>query len=232
MHACTPLLPFLPLTQLTAHLLLVHFRNILCVLQPVRFLDVHSALLSLAATAGEQLTTNMQRWAPAAQHLNLTHVLAHHRKTAMQLAASQQQASCHVAPSKPGDYQGTCKGAADCKNCASSSSGGGSDSSGSEGVHSIDEASGSCGSGDDVPTSEKMKKMEELAGVGTSTSSNVEETRDAQSRDGGKDEVRGMGEGQISNMYMSTIVLFHRSLLPKLNQTSCCLCLLDKPVYC
>jgi hypothetical protein len=149
------------------------------VLQPVRFLDVHSALLSLAATAGEQLTTNMQRWAPAAQHLNLTHVLAHHRKTARQLAA-QQRASCNVDPSKPGEYQGTCKGAADGRSCASSSS--------SEGLNSIDEASGSCGSGDyDVPMSEKMRKMEELAGVETSTSSNVEETQ--KNGDGGKHEV-------------------------------------------
>jgi hypothetical protein len=152
----------------------------------VRFLDVHSALLSLAATAGEQLTTNMQRWAPAAQHLNLTHVLAHHRKTALQLAA-QQQASCRVDPNQPGDYQGTCKGAADCRSCASSSG----SSEGSKGVHSIDEAAGSSGSEeDDIPMSEKMRKMEELAGVETSTSSSGGETRDTQGSAGGKDEVR------------------------------------------
>ncbi|WIA16398.1 hypothetical protein OEZ85_013090 [Tetradesmus obliquus] len=143
--------------------------------QPVRFLDVHSALLSLAATAGQQLTTNMQRWAPAAHQLDLTQVLAHHRKTALQHAAQQQKASCAVDPDQPGDYQGTCKCAdsgsgADCSACDSSSS------------------SGSCKGEVDV-SSEKMRKMEQLAGVESSTASGGEETHDTEGSTGGKDEV-------------------------------------------
>jgi hypothetical protein len=151
----------------------------LVLLQPVRFLDVHSALLSLAATAGEQLTTNMQRWAPAAQHLNLSHVIAHHRKTAMQLAA-QQRASCSVDPNQPGDYQGTCKcaageAAAECNaKC-----------------NSRNEPKGSCASESevDVVSSEKMREMEKLAGVESSTASSGEETHDTQASKDGKDEV-------------------------------------------
>jgi hypothetical protein len=61
-------------------------------------------------------------------------------------------------------------------------------------LNSIDEASGSCGSGEyDVPMSEKMRKMEELAGVETSTSSNVEEAHNIQSGKRDKNEVGGVG---------------------------------------
>lgn len=68
----------------------------------VRFLDVHSALLSLAMTAGEQLTINLQRWFAGADSLNLSHVLAHHRKAASQLAA-ESRSSCKAG------QQGSCK---------------------------------------------------------------------------------------------------------------------------
>jgi len=37
-----------------------------CVLPAVRFLDVNSAITTLAMTAGLQFTLNLQQWAPAA----------------------------------------------------------------------------------------------------------------------------------------------------------------------
>ncbi|KAF6256224.1 Lecithin:cholesterol acyltransferase-domain-containing protein [Scenedesmus sp. NREL 46B-D3] len=147
--------------------------------QPVRFLDVHSALLSLAATAGEQLTINMQRWAPAARDLDLSHVLAHHRKTALQLAA-QHHASCSVDPDQPGDYQGTCQGSAegtaDCTKHGNGSGGSG-------------EADDSC-AGESDAASKKLHKMEELAGVESSTTTTGEWTQDEEGSTGEHDEVR------------------------------------------
>eukprot|EP00879_Flechtneria_rotunda_P012648 GHRR01013206.1.p1 GENE.GHRR01013206.1~~GHRR01013206.1.p1 ORF type:complete len:750 (+),score=225.44 GHRR01013206.1:937-3186(+) len=54
--------------------------------EQVRFLDVHSAIYSLALAAGKQFTTNMQRWAPAAKVLDFSAVLAHHSKAAEKIA--------------------------------------------------------------------------------------------------------------------------------------------------
>eukprot|EP00878_Enallax_costatus_P008458 GHUV01008840.1.p1 GENE.GHUV01008840.1~~GHUV01008840.1.p1 ORF type:complete len:707 (+),score=149.19 GHUV01008840.1:1658-3778(+) len=78
--------------------------------EQVRFLDVHSAILSLAMTAGEQLTLNLQRWFAGADSLNLSHVLAHHRKAASQVNTESKSGTCGVQSGKAaGDYNGVCQ---------------------------------------------------------------------------------------------------------------------------
>lgn len=59
-------------------------------------------------TAGEQLTVNLQRWFAGADSLNLSHVLAHHRKAASRLVA-ERKSGCKVQPNQPGDFQGVCQ---------------------------------------------------------------------------------------------------------------------------
>lgn len=95
----------------------------------VRFLDVGSAITSLAMTAGLQFTLNLQQWAPAAQDVDLSKVLQHHGKEAEELRASeerqaQQQQNLKAAAESGdlaadgdafcdvslGDYKGSCSG--------------------------------------------------------------------------------------------------------------------------
>lgn len=74
----------------------------------VRFLDVHSAILSLAMTAGEQLTLNLQRWFAGADSLNLSHVLAHHKKAAIQNKKEAASGTCGANESSTKDENGAC----------------------------------------------------------------------------------------------------------------------------
>lgn len=115
---------------------------------------MHSALLSLAATAGAQLTINMQRWSAEAKQLNLSHILAHHHKTAVQLA-EQRKASCSVDPEQPADTQGKCKngGTTDA-----AGGGGGADCSGNSCDASCDSSSSSSSTGGSSHSSSSSRK--------------------------------------------------------------------------
>jgi hypothetical protein len=113
----------------------------------------------------------------------------------MQLVA-QQRAGCKVDPQQPGDYQGTCKcsnaegGAVECGKCEGGNRDGGD----------------SCASQLDV-SSEKLREMEELAGVATSTASSGDETHDTQGSSEGEDEVCGFRLLGFGGLLGSTLLI-------------------------
>lgn len=109
----------------------------------VRVLDVRAALTSLAMTAGEQLTRNLQRWAPAAARLDLLPVLEHHAR----VAAAARGGTC-AAGADP-DLQ---EKDGNLGSCSSSSSGGGDGDGGGDDGGSVSSSGGGAG-GDDGSSS-------------------------------------------------------------------------------